>query len=77
MNDKREYMTVTELAALVRQKPQSLRKRRMRGDPPAFVRIGNRVLYARAVVEKWIAENVVEPEPRRSTFTKGGLTTMW
>jgi len=43
-------------AALLGIQPQTLRARRMRGDSPAFVRIGSRAYYKQSVIEQYLAE---------------------
>ena len=51
-----EYIDTNELAELTKTKPQTWRKRRWRGDTPRCVKLGNRVLYRRCDVEKYLAE---------------------
>lgn len=51
-----DYIDTSELAKLTRTKPQTWRKKRWRGDSPPFVKLGNRVLYRRADVERYLAE---------------------
>ena len=51
-----EYLDTNELAELTKTKPQTWRKKRWRGDSPPFVKLGNRVLYRRSDVERYLAE---------------------
>jgi len=40
-----------------------LRKRRLLGLPPRFIRVGRKVLYRRSDIDEFLAERTVEPEP--------------
>lgn len=52
-----EYITTSELARLTRTQPQTWRRKRWRGGGgPPFVKIGNRVLYRRSDVDRWLTE---------------------
>ena len=51
-----EYLDTNELAELTKTKPQTWRKKRWRGDSPPFVKLGNRVLYRRSDVDRYLAE---------------------
>ena len=51
-----EYLDTNELAELTKTKAQTWRKKRWRGDSPRFVKLGNRVLYRRSDVERYLAE---------------------
>ncbi len=51
-----EFLTTAELAKLIRVKPQTLRKKRLHGDGPPFVKFGNRVIYRRFDVDCYLAE---------------------
>lgn len=50
----REYLTPTEVAAILRRTPKTLRDWRYKGTGPAYV-AGRPTLYARADVDAWIA----------------------
>jgi len=50
------YMTTAEVAALLRTPPETLRFWRHRGKGPRSWKPGAHVLYDRADVEAWIAE---------------------
>lgn len=50
-----EYLTIEEVAALFRTGPSTVRYWRQRGTGPRAVRVGRRVLYARADVDAWFA----------------------
>lgn len=49
------FMTTREVAALIRKKPEAVRKMRERGTGPKGRRIGRDVIYDRADVEAWLA----------------------
>lgn len=51
------YLTPRELAELVRTSPRTVEGWRHRGTGPAFIRAAGRVLYDRADVDAWLAEN--------------------
>lgn len=55
-----EYMTVSEVAALLRTSPATVRYWRHVGSGPAAVKVGRRVLYDRADVQTWIAQKKQE-----------------
>ena len=51
-----EYLTTAQAAELLQVKPQTLRKRRLTGGGPAYIRFsGNRCLYCRALIDDWLA----------------------
>ncbi len=52
-----EFLDTNDLATLTKTRPQTWRKRRWRGDSPPYVKLGNRVLYRRSDVERWLAEH--------------------
>ncbi len=54
-NTASRFMTTKELAAELRMTPNAVRIMRHRGQGPAGVRLGQGVLYDRAVVEAWMA----------------------
>lgn len=49
-----QYMTTTEVAALVRTSPETVRYWRHVGRGPACFKVGRRVLYARDDVDLWL-----------------------
>jgi hypothetical protein len=56
-----ELLTTEEVARLRRKTPAALRHERHKGYGPPYIRDGNRILYSRKAVEKWLADKVVEP----------------
>jgi predicted DNA-binding transcriptional regulator AlpA len=54
-----EFLTVEELAGMVRTTPNAVHQWRHRGFGPRGTRIGKRILYRRSDVEQWIAEQTV------------------
>ncbi len=59
-----DLLTTEETAALLRTPPGSLRYWRHVGKGPSWVRIGRRVLYRRADVEAWVAQQPMTGRPR-------------
>lgn len=57
------YMTTKEVAELVRTTDSSVRYWRHIGKGPKGAKVGRRVLYERAEVERWI-RSLVDAEPR-------------
>lgn len=53
-----ELMTTDELAVVLRRTPQSIRNSRYMASTnlPPHVRVGGRIFYNRASVQKWLAE---------------------
>jgi predicted DNA-binding transcriptional regulator AlpA len=51
-----ELMTVVEVAALLRRPAGTLGQWRHRGYGPRSFRLGGRVVYRRAEVERWVRE---------------------
>jgi predicted DNA-binding transcriptional regulator AlpA len=39
----------------------TLRKRRLLGQPPPFIRIGRKIVYRRSDINQFLAERTVEP----------------
>jgi predicted DNA-binding transcriptional regulator AlpA len=57
-----DLLLMEEVAALARQSVSTLRWLRHRGQGPAGFRLGRRVVFRRAEVERWIAQREqVEP----------------
>lgn len=51
-------LTTDEAAALVGMKERTLRVWRMKGQGPAYVKLGNgRVRYSRQAIDEWVAAN--------------------
>ncbi|WP_042059771.1 helix-turn-helix transcriptional regulator, partial [Acidomonas methanolica] len=50
----RDYLRTTEVAELLGLSPRTLEKYRCIGEGPAFLKLGQRVLYARSDVEAWL-----------------------
>ena len=55
------YMTTNELAELLRTSPETVRYWRHMGKGPASFKAGRKVLYARADVDRWIAQRQQAP----------------
>lgn len=53
------YLDTAQAAAIVKEQPQTWRKRRWKGGGPPYVRIGNRCLYPRESTLAWIAAHLV------------------
>ena len=55
-----EYLSTVEVARKIGVKPQTVRKWRVLGCGPKYVRLGNklkgRALYQRDMVEQWLAD---------------------
>jgi len=65
MRENNEYRTTAQLADMIHVQPQTLRKWRITGSGPRFIRLGGkygRVLYRLADVESWLSSQM-----RRST----------
>lgn len=56
-----EYMTSKEAAAYRRLAEITLRKERMKGTGPRYVKHGRRVFYRRADIDEEMAKHLVEP----------------
>jgi hypothetical protein len=69
------YFTTVSLAAFLHFKPQTLRKWRLSGEGPHYIRLGHtnrgRVLYRREDVEQWLQtrtfRHTAEETTRKST----------
>ncbi|WP_300008062.1 helix-turn-helix domain-containing protein [Pseudonocardia sp.] len=62
-----EFMTTAEVARTLRTSPETVRYWRHVGRGPASFRVGRRVLYASADVERWIVEQRAAESGRRAT----------
>lgn len=73
----RDDLTVIEAAKFLRVKVATLSTWRMREQGPPYQRIGGRLVYPRAKLEKWLAENEVKPSvttnAKRSAAKKKSL----
>ncbi len=57
-----EELVVPEVAAAaLRISPRTLEAWRSRGEGPAYVRVGRRVVYARSDLAAWLRERRVQP----------------
>ena len=61
MDSSLRVLSTIEVAALLSIKPQTLRKWRMYGGGPRYVRLGGRVGYHASDIEAWIEANTVQP----------------
>lgn len=59
-DDHTELLDTHDLARLLKLQHQTLRKWRSQGGGPAFIRLGGRVRYRRASIERWLAEKTVQ-----------------
>ena len=59
MNEFPEVMTTEEAARYCRVSRQFLEIARVRGNGPAFVKLGRIVRYRRQTLDQWLAENEV------------------
>ncbi|MFY9820033.1 MAG: helix-turn-helix domain-containing protein [Thermoanaerobaculia bacterium] len=66
MDTLQEVSTTEEAARFLRLQPQTLEAWRLRGTGPAFVKLGRRVVYRRAALERFMAE-----QERNSTSDPG------
>jgi hypothetical protein len=55
MDEELEYFDTAQLARLTHTRPQTWRRKRWQGDGPAYVKLGTRVLYSRAEIERYFA----------------------
>jgi excisionase family DNA binding protein len=62
----RELLNVPEAAKYLRIAPQTLAKMRCEGTSPPFIKLGNRVLYDLAEIDRWL-----DQRRRRSTSDPG------
>lgn len=69
-NTDTTYLTTAEAAELIRHRPQTLRKWRVTGRGPAFIRLAGRVLYTPADLHAWLAahrrQSTSDPGPAGS-----------
>lgn len=60
--DDREYLSSPEAAYLLRTSVRTLKRWRLDGDGPEFIRVGRRVLYERTAVLAWLSSNTATRE---------------
>jgi len=72
MDHDTELLTTSETATFLRLKPQTLRMWRYRGGGPRYLKIGNRVIYRRKDVNRWLAERVRQSTSDPGTAETGG-----
>jgi predicted DNA-binding transcriptional regulator AlpA len=63
----RDFLTQSEVAALLRLSPRTLERHRVSGTGPAYVKLGRKVVYSRDTIEAWALANTI-----RSTSEAGG-----
>jgi predicted DNA-binding transcriptional regulator AlpA len=63
----RDFLTQSEVAALLRLSPRTLERHRVSCTGPAYVKLGRRVVYSRDIIEAWALANTI-----RSTSEAGG-----
>ena len=66
-----EFLDTADLARLTKTKPQTWRRRRWTGDSPRFVKLGNRVLYRRSDVDRWLAERTFRSTTEATARARG------
>ena len=66
MTKRNDLLTTMEAAAYVRLSHRTLERYRVTGEGPTFVKLGRRVFYPRAELDKWIRNGF-----RRSTSDPG------
>lgn len=62
----KELLNVPEAAKYLRLAPQTLAKMRTEGTSPPFIKVGRRVLYDLAEIDRWL-----DQRRRRSTSDPG------
>ena len=51
------YLTTVEAANLIRHQPQTLRRWRVNGSGPPYLRLSGRVLYDPEELKRWVASH--------------------
>jgi hypothetical protein len=54
-------LTSQEVADRRRKTPQALAKERARGEGPAYIQDGRRILYPEDLLDEWLKERLVVP----------------
>lgn len=62
MSHDDELLSNDQAAAMLRQRPQTLRSWRCRARGPRFMKLGSRVYYRRADIVQWMTEQTRDPE---------------
>lgn len=52
-------------AAYIAHSPETMAKWRWLGRGPAYAKIGGRIVYRRASLDRWLAEHEVSPKTRK------------
>lgn len=55
------YLTPRQVAEIRHRTEQALTMERQRGDGPAYIRDGGRILYPADELEQWLARHRVDP----------------
>ncbi len=66
MNPENEFLTIEELAALLKVSPRTIRRIIKRNELPA-IRIGRQLRFRRESINEWLAANVVERSEGQKT----------
>lgn len=56
-----EYLLTQEAADLLRCSARTLARMRADGSGPRYHKRRNRILYPRALIEEWVAQNTITP----------------
>ena len=56
-----EYLLPPEVADLLRCSDRTLARMRAEGRGPRYHKNGARILYPRALIDEWIAQNLITP----------------
>ena len=56
MHEQTEMMTVREAARFLGFSPATLKKRRLRGEPPSYFKLGKAVRYRRDDLEQFLSD---------------------
>jgi predicted DNA-binding transcriptional regulator AlpA len=57
-SDPPQYLNQPQVAALLPISESFLKKARVRGDGPPYIKVGRRVLYNRHDLDAWLASHV-------------------
>jgi predicted DNA-binding transcriptional regulator AlpA len=78
MDAETEYLAPRQFARLIGISESTLAKQRMRGDGPAYVKIGRSVRYSREDGLAWVAQHArrstSDETPRRNTQSRSAST---
>ena len=66
MNPENEFLTIEELAALLKVSPRTIRRIIKRRELPV-IRIGRQLRFRRGSVNEWLASNIVEQSEGQKT----------